>query len=283
MAIHLGDTAYGPYAPVSSGSATQATIGPAIQAAAVDARRQLFEAAAPMLEVAAHDLELHDGQVRVKGQPGRQMAISEVLGKISPHMIQGHGSRGPNPSDKTIHTFGVQTAEVEVDTETGEITVLRIVAAHDCGRVVNPMMVESQVIGAVTQGIGFALTEERIIDDGRGFVMNANLEEYKIPTVLDMPGDCVGAAEPAGPRSEPDRREGHWRVAADPDGASHRERCLRRHRCPHLRDAVDQSAGTARPGRGAPRWAGRDSDHESVRVRAGGHHRRRDGTASEGP
>jgi CO/xanthine dehydrogenase Mo-binding subunit len=187
VALHLGDTAYGPYAPVSSGSATQATIGPAIQAAAIDAKRQLFEAAAPMLEVAAHDLELRDSQVRVKGQPGRQIAVSEVMQKIAPHMIQGHGSRGPNPNGKTIHTFGAQAAEVEVDTETGEITVLRIVAAHDCGRIVNPLMVESQVIGAVTQGVGFALTEERIVDEGRGFVLNANLEEYKIPTVLDMP------------------------------------------------------------------------------------------------
>ncbi len=185
--LHLGDTAYGPYAPVSSGSATQATIGPAIQAAAVDAKRQLFEAAAPMLEVAAHDLELVDGHVRVKGQTGRQIAVKEVLGKIQPHMIQGQGSRGPNPEDKTVHTFGAQAAEVEVDIETGEITILRIVAAHDCGRIVNPLMVESQVIGAVTQGIGFALTEERLMDVGRGVVVNANLENYLVPTMLDIP------------------------------------------------------------------------------------------------
>ena len=152
LALHLGDTAYGPYAPVSSGSATQATIGPAIQAAALDAKRQLFEVAAPMLEVAPHDLEMRDGEVRVKGQPGKKMAVSEVLGKIDPHMIQGHGSRGPNPSDKTIHTFGAQAVEVEVDVETGEVTILRVVAAHDCGRIVNPLMVDSQVVGAVTQG-----------------------------------------------------------------------------------------------------------------------------------
>jgi xanthine dehydrogenase YagR molybdenum-binding subunit len=187
LALHLGDTAYGPYAPVSSGSATQATIGPAIQAAALDAKRQLFEVAAPMLEVAPHDLDLRDGNVFVKGQPGRKMAVADVLGKIDPHMIQGHGSRGPNPEDKTIHTFGAQAVEVEVDVETGEVTILRVVAAHDCGRIVNPMMVESQVIGAVTQGIGFALTEERLVDMGRGFVVNANLENYLVPTILDVP------------------------------------------------------------------------------------------------
>jgi CO/xanthine dehydrogenase Mo-binding subunit len=81
----------------------------------------------------------------------------------------------------------VQCAEVEVDVDTGEVTVLRVVASHDCGRVINPTMVDSQVIGAVTQGLGFALTEERIVDARRGIVLNANLEEYKVPTVADVP------------------------------------------------------------------------------------------------
>ena len=107
--------------------------------------------------------------------------------RISPHMIQGHGARGPNPKDKSVRTFGAQCVEVEVDVETGEVTVLRVVAAHDCGRIINPMLVDSQVIGAVTQGIGFALTEERIVDTKRGVVMNPNLEEYMVPTVADVP------------------------------------------------------------------------------------------------
>jgi xanthine dehydrogenase YagR molybdenum-binding subunit len=86
-----------------------------------------------------------------------------------------------------VRTFGVHCVEVEVDMETGEVTVLRLVAAHDCGRIVNPTLVDSQVIGGVTQGIGFALTEERIMDVRRGFVLNDNLEEYKVPTVADVP------------------------------------------------------------------------------------------------
>jgi xanthine dehydrogenase YagR molybdenum-binding subunit len=87
----------------------------------------------------------------------------------------------------TVHTFGAQCVEVEVDTGTGEVTVLRLVAAHDCGRIVNPTMVESQIVGGITQGIGFALIEERIVDDRLGMVLNANLEEYKVPTVADIP------------------------------------------------------------------------------------------------
>jgi xanthine dehydrogenase YagR molybdenum-binding subunit len=102
-------------------------------------------------------------------------------------MIQGHGAREANSKDKSVRTFGAQCVEVEVDIETGEITILRLVASHDCGRIINPTMVDSQVIGGVTQGIGFALTEERIMDVTRGFVLNANLEEYKVPTVADIP------------------------------------------------------------------------------------------------
>jgi len=76
---------------------------------------------------------------------------------------------------------------VEVDTETGEVTVLRVVTAHDCGRVINPTMVDSQVCGGVTQGMGFALIEERIVDEKTGVVLNANLEQYLVPTAPDVP------------------------------------------------------------------------------------------------
>jgi xanthine dehydrogenase YagR molybdenum-binding subunit len=83
---------------------------------------------------------------------------------------------------------------VEVDTETGEVRVLRVVAAHDCGRIINPLLVESQVIGGVTQGLGYALTEERIVDAGGGVVLNANLEEYKVQSVADLP-EMVNATQ----------------------------------------------------------------------------------------
>ena len=187
VALHLGDTANGPYAPASAGSATQATIGPAIRAAAADAKRQLLEAAGTVLEVEPDDLLVREGKVVVEGAPERSVAVAELMQKIAPHMIVGQGSRGANPDDVSIRTFGVQCVEVEVDVETGEVTLLRIVAAHDCGRIVNPTIVDSQVIGGVTQGIGYALTEERVVDTRRGVVLNADLEEYKIPTVADMP------------------------------------------------------------------------------------------------
>jgi xanthine dehydrogenase YagR molybdenum-binding subunit len=187
VALLLGDTASGPYSPVSSGSATQATLGPAIRAAAMDARTRLLEAAAVMLETRPEDLQVRDGRVQVKGAPERGLDVAEVTGNIAPHMIIGQGARSKNPDDVTIRTPGAQCVEVEVDVESGEVTVLRVVAAHDCGRIVNPLLADSQVIGAVTQGLGFALFEERVVDAARGVVLNPNLEEYKVPTVADIP------------------------------------------------------------------------------------------------
>jgi len=185
--LRLGDTARGPYSPASAGSATQATLGPAIREAAIEVKRQLCQAAAPILEEEPERLVVRDGMVCVAGQPGTGVSIAEVAQRIAPHMIQGQGARGPNPEDKAIRTVGAQCVEVEVDTETGEVTVLRVAAAHDVGRIINPTMVESQLIGGVTQGIGYALTEERVVDAARGLVLNANLEEYHIPTVADIP------------------------------------------------------------------------------------------------
>jgi xanthine dehydrogenase YagR molybdenum-binding subunit len=86
-----------------------------------------------------------------------------------------------------VNTWGAQFAEVEVDTDTGEVRVLRIVAAHEIGRVVNPLTASSQVEGGVIQGLGFALHEERVINRASGRIVNANLHDYKIPTPLDIP------------------------------------------------------------------------------------------------
>ncbi|MCC6457870.1 MAG: xanthine dehydrogenase family protein molybdopterin-binding subunit [Caldilineaceae bacterium] len=187
ITLHLGDTAQGPYSPTSAGSATQATIGPAIREAAANVRQQLLDAAALVLEEPVERLIVREGKVLVKDEPEQSVTIAEITGRMAPHMIQGHGAREANPKDKSVRTFGAHCVEVEVDIETGEITVLRLVASHDCGRIINPTMVDSQVIGAVTQGIGYALIEERIVDRERGMVLNANLEEYKVPTVADIP------------------------------------------------------------------------------------------------
>jgi xanthine dehydrogenase YagR molybdenum-binding subunit len=136
------------------------------------------------------------------------VAVEEVTRRIAPHMILGYGARGPNPQDKSVRTFGAQCVEVEVDVETGEVRVLRVVASHDCGRIINPTMVDSQVLGAVTQGLGFALTEARVVDPSSGAVLNANLGEYKVPTVADVPPIVHAPVDLPDPEANPTGAKG---------------------------------------------------------------------------
>ena len=184
--VVLGDTERTPYTGNSWGSITVASVGPAVRMAAEDARSQLLEAASGMLGASAKRLESRDGKVRVRG--GRRVIsfaqIGERLGQV---MIIGRGSRGPNPEGRSLSTFGVQFAEVEVDVDTGIVRVVRIVASHDCGRIVNPTLAESQLEGGIIQGLGYALFEERAMDRALGVPLNPNLHDYKLPTKADSP------------------------------------------------------------------------------------------------
>ena len=182
----LGDTERLPFASNSWGSITTASVGPAVRVAAEEARDSLFEAAAGMLGADAGDLESLNGEIHAKGND-RCVTIAEVCEKLGDVMIIGQGSRGPNPDNTAIAAFGAQFAEVEVDTETGRVRVLRIVAAHDSGRIINPTLAESQLEGGILQGIGYALFEERVIDERLGIPLNPTMHDYKIPTILDCP------------------------------------------------------------------------------------------------
>ncbi|WP_455393302.1 xanthine dehydrogenase family protein molybdopterin-binding subunit, partial [[Eubacterium] cellulosolvens] len=96
--------------------------------------------------------------------------------------------------------FGAQGAEVEVDLETGQIKVLKMVAAHDVGRALNPMLLEGQLEGGISMGIGYALLEKLVLEKGK--LLNPNFLDYKMPTVMDMPVieiDMIETDDPAGP------------------------------------------------------------------------------------
>jgi len=186
ISIEIGDTQTGPYAPLSAGSMTLASVGPAVRTAAQDAKKQLLSVASQVLETPAEKLTVEDGFI-VNRSTNERTPAKEVLSKLGNFMIIGRGARGPNPEKFNVNTFGAQFAEVEVDTETGEVTVIKIIAVHDSGRVINPLLIGSQIEGGVIQGLGFALTEARIIDRAHGIVLNPNLEDYKIPTALDVP------------------------------------------------------------------------------------------------
>src|SRR6185503_15275375 len=161
--VRTGDTDLAGHGPFSGGSMTLASVAPAVRSAGGTLRRPI-----------------HD--------------VTEKLGNA---WVTGSGSRAPNPDGMAVNTFGCQIAQVAVDTLTGLITVERVVAVHDIGRVVNPMGARSQVLGGILQGIGFALSEERVVDPTTGTVVNAGLEDYKIPTLADLPEvECRFVGEP---------------------------------------------------------------------------------------
>jgi xanthine dehydrogenase molybdenum-binding subunit len=100
----------------------------------------------------------------------------------------------------TAYIFGVHMVEVEVDTETGQVKIVKAVAAHDVGRAINPSIVEGQIQGGFVQGVGYALMEEMILDDGK--ITNPTLVDYRIPSALDVPKIIpiiVETGEPTGP------------------------------------------------------------------------------------
>jgi xanthine dehydrogenase YagR molybdenum-binding subunit len=166
--VALGDSARGPYASISAGSSTLPSMGPAVRAAAADAREQVEDIA--------------EQRGLPKGTP-----LQEIVGVLEESQILGKGARGPNPTGMSVLTFGVHVVEVAVDVETSEIVVERVAAIHDVGRIVNPLGASSQVEGGVIQGIGHTLSEERLLDPGTGRVLTTSLDAYRMPTIADVP------------------------------------------------------------------------------------------------
>jgi CO/xanthine dehydrogenase Mo-binding subunit len=167
VTVSVGDSARGPFAAISAGSSTTPSMGPAVRAAAGDARRQIEEIA------------------EQRGDP--DMPLEEVVALLEDAQILGRGARGPNPTGMQVLTFGVQVAEVAVDVETGEVWVERIAAIHDVGRVINPLGASSQVEGGIIQGVGHTLSEERLHDPRTGQILTTSLDAYKLPTIADVP------------------------------------------------------------------------------------------------
>jgi xanthine dehydrogenase YagR molybdenum-binding subunit len=186
VSVQIGDTQMMPYAPISAGSMTMPSVGPAVRFAALDARKQFLDIAAQVLEVPHEGLEVQDGFVR-SPKLNRPVPMKDVFASLKNFMIMGRGARSPNPDGAHVNTFGAQFVEVEVDPATGEVDITKLVAVHDSGRVINPLTLSSQIEGGVIQGVGHALTEKRIVDRKTGLVLNANLEDYRVPTIQDAP------------------------------------------------------------------------------------------------
>jgi xanthine dehydrogenase YagR molybdenum-binding subunit len=196
--IEHADTATTQYATPSGGSKTVPSDSPAVRAAAVAVKRQLVEMAADQLALPAGELELSGGELISRTDPEKKVAVTalEKLGRQG--VVVGTGYREPNPEGSATFPYAAQFAEVEVNIRTGEVKVLRFVAAHDSGRVLNRLTFDNQVFGGIAMGIGLGMTEERVLDRRTGKMMNPNFQAYKVPTMLDVTPDesCVPIDRP---------------------------------------------------------------------------------------
>jgi CO/xanthine dehydrogenase Mo-binding subunit len=177
-----------PQSGMSGGSKITYTVGSAVQKAAADARRQILALAAKRLEAAEADLEIVDGTVRVRGVPSRAIAVADVI-----KMTSGFGAQHApvfGVASEAITTrspaFGAHVAAVDVDTDSGRVRVTGYAVAQDVGRAINPALVQGQIQGGVAQGIGWALLEQMIYDDG-GTLTTGTFADYALPRSTDVP------------------------------------------------------------------------------------------------
>jgi CO/xanthine dehydrogenase Mo-binding subunit len=190
--IENADTGTTQYATPSGGSKTVATESPAVRAAAINIKQQLLALAAADLATDGSSLILRGDTVVSRTDPQKKIRIRDISGLKKRGLIVGIGYRGPNPEGKVINPFAAQFCEVEVNTLTGEVKVLRFLGANDSGRVMDRLTFENQVFGGITMGIGFGLTEARILDRNQtGKMVNRNWHDYKIPTAMDVPADMI--------------------------------------------------------------------------------------------
>jgi CO/xanthine dehydrogenase Mo-binding subunit len=187
--------------------------GNAVKNAATNVKAQLFEQAAEILEANAADLMSRDGRIFVQGAEGKSVTVADAararLFRHNGAPIVGSGSFDADSvlpdstrfgNESGAYNYGVQAAQVHVDPQTGQVKVLQMVVASDCGTVIYPIGAEGQVEGGLAQGIGYALTEGLQIDEGRP--LNPNFSDYRIPSMRDMPPlqhAFADSYEPTGP------------------------------------------------------------------------------------
>jgi CO/xanthine dehydrogenase Mo-binding subunit len=177
-----------PYSGGTGGSKTTYSMGAAVLAAAQDARTQILSIAAEMLEASPNDLDIERDKVVVRGAPGREVPLKQIAsesmrfaGKYAP--VYGRGRSGLST---TSPMYAAHVARVAVDPETGEVRVLDYLAAQDVGFAINPAEVEGQIIGGVTQGLGWALYERYVYDEN-GQLLTSTLMDYALPQSTEIP------------------------------------------------------------------------------------------------
>ena len=195
ITVVIADTEFTPFDHGTYSSRVTPYVGAAVKLAALDARRQLVEAAARLWKLSPDHLRLAGAKVVANGR--RSMTFGEVVEKSRATEIVGLGSieskrlwaGDPSGNAQSFTApgwpFGAQAVEVEVDRETGVVKLIRIASAHDVGKAINPMALTSQIEGGIMMGLGYALWERLLCEDGR--IANASFADYKIATIRDIP------------------------------------------------------------------------------------------------
>jgi 4-hydroxybenzoyl-CoA reductase subunit alpha len=222
--VTAADTELTPLDPGTFGSGVTLRAGNAARLAARAAKQKILEAVADKLEANVDDLEFKDRKIHVKGSPEKGMSYLEAIKVYQysdrPMPIIGRGSYAPpaiepttllteNGNISAAYSFMTQAAEVEVDTKTGKVKVVKVAAGHDCGRAINPLLVEGQLEGSVVGGMGQALYEDVIMENGQ--VVNPQFLDYGFPTAMETPEIVaidVETNDPEGPFGAKESGEG---------------------------------------------------------------------------
>ena len=196
----LGDTDLPP-APISAGSMSTASVGPAVKAAAENARQKLIALAvadrgSPLYRARPEEVAFDGGRVTLKSDPGKSETFAAILRRHGDQPVEATAATKPLLDPQTpCHSFGAIFAEVGVDADLGMTRVKRVVAVYDVGRIVNRQTARSQFIGGVVWGISLALYEDTHVDWGYGRITNANLADYHVPVNADIPEIDVEALD----------------------------------------------------------------------------------------
>ncbi len=198
--VTFGDSETTPEAPLTAGSTATFSTGTATKEAARQLKARIIEVVAPLLDTEPSNLQITDDGVEHIQYPERSVSFAQIA--ESAGEIEVEAAISPGSRDHVINSFGAHFAEVEVDTDTGQVRVLRYIAAHDSGRILNPKLAINQVEGGVSQMLGFTLSEQMLTDPRNGVTLNASFLEHKSPTLQDFPEMQVlfaDVVDPVGP------------------------------------------------------------------------------------
>jgi carbon-monoxide dehydrogenase large subunit len=205
VSFHQGDTLGTAYGWGTWGSRSVVAGGGAVVGAARKVREKMLRIAGHMLEASPSDLEVVPGKVQVKGVASKSVAVADIakaavfsIWRLADGEEPGLEATQYYDPPPTTYANATHVAEVEVDPETGAAKIVRYVVVEDCGRIINPMIVDAQVVGGVVQGIGEALFEHLQYDE-HGQLLTTSLMDYLVPTAADVPDFEVGHIETLSP------------------------------------------------------------------------------------